>query len=74
MLSKIVVGRFKSHMNKLISPYQTNFVPGRLIHKNIIIARESMHTMERMKGKKGAFAIKVDLAKAFDKLNGEFIW
>ncbi|MCI21391.1 retrovirus-related pol polyprotein LINE-1 [Trifolium medium] len=30
--------------------------------------------MHRMKGKKGAFAIKVDLAKAYDKISWEFIW
>ncbi|XP_058753528.1 uncharacterized protein LOC131626710 [Vicia villosa] len=60
VLSKIVVRRLKKHMDNLISPYQTGFVPGRQIHKNIIIAKEAMHTMENMKGKKGAFAIKVD--------------
>lgn len=51
-LSKIVVGRLKKHMDNLISPYQTGFVPGRIIHENIIIAKEAMYTMEKMKGKK----------------------
>lgn len=32
-----------------------------------------MQTMEKMKGSKGAFAIKVDLEKAYDKLSWEFI-
>jgi hypothetical protein len=32
------------------------------------------HTMHFMKGKKGAFAIKVDLSKAYDKISWEFIW
>jgi hypothetical protein len=27
-----------------------------------------------MRGKKGAFAIKVDLSKAYDKISWEFIW
>lgn len=49
--SKIIVGRLKKHMDKLTSPYQKGFVPGRLIHENIIIAREALHTMGRMKGK-----------------------
>lgn len=74
VLSKVVVGRLKKHMNQLISPFQTGFVPGRQIHKNIIIAREAMHSMERMKGKIRAFAIKVDLSKAYDKLSWECIW
>src|SRR3954469_15793315 len=33
-----------------------------------------MHTMGRMKGNKGAFAIKVDLSKAYDRISWEFIW
>ncbi|WJX67818.1 hypothetical protein P8452_52254 [Trifolium repens] len=32
------------------------------------------HTMHKMKGRKGTFAIKVDLAKAYDKISWEFIW
>jgi hypothetical protein len=55
-------------------PFQTGFVPGRNIHDNIIVAKEMIHSMHKMKGKKGAFAIKVDLAKAYDKLSWEFIW
>ncbi|CAI8599587.1 unnamed protein product [Vicia faba] len=64
----------KKHMNKLISLFQTRFVPGRLIHENIIIAKEALHTMEKVKGRKGYFAIKVDLSKACDKLSWECIW
>jgi mannosylglycoprotein endo-beta-mannosidase len=45
-----------------------------VFHENIIIAKEMVHTMHRMKGKKEAFAIKVDLAKAYDKISWEFIW
>ncbi|MCH79475.1 putative ribonuclease H protein [Trifolium medium] len=30
--------------------------------------------MHKMKGKKGYFAIKVDLSKAYDKLSWEFVW
>lgn len=30
--------------------------------------------MNKMKGKRGFFAIKVDLSKAYDKLSLEFIW
>lgn len=40
-------------MDELVSLYQTGFVPGRLIHENIIIAREVMNIMHNKKGKKG---------------------
>jgi tartrate dehydratase alpha subunit/fumarate hydratase class I-like protein len=73
-VSKVIVERLKECVADLISPYQTGFVLGRNIHENIVVAKEMAHTMHSMKGRKGAFAIKVDLTKAYDKLSWEFIW
>jgi hypothetical protein len=58
----------------LVSPYQTGFVPGRNIHENIVVAQEMVHSMMKLKGSKGYFSIQVDLPKAYDKINWEFIW
>lgn len=33
-----------------------------------------MHIMNKTKGKKGYFSIKVDLSGAYDKLSWEYIW
>jgi hypothetical protein len=74
IVSKVMVERLKACIPLLISPYQTGFVPGRNIHENIVVAKEMIHSMHRMRGMKGAFAIKVDLSKAYDKLNWNFIW
>ncbi|MCH80961.1 hypothetical protein A2U01_0001739, partial [Trifolium medium] len=74
LVSKVIVERLKECIPKLVSPFQTGFVPGRIIHENIIVAKEMVHSMHKMKGRKGAFAIKVDLSKAYDKLSWEFIW
>lgn len=60
-------------MNDLISPYQTGFIPGRNIHENIVVAQELLHSLRRVKGKKGGLAIKVDLVKAYDRLKWSFI-
>jgi hypothetical protein len=68
------VERLKEYIPMLVSPYQAGFVPGRSIHENIVVAQEMIHSMHNMKGKKAYFAIKVDLSKAYDKLNWEFIW
>ncbi|MCH90084.1 putative non-LTR retrolelement reverse transcriptase, partial [Trifolium medium] len=46
---------------------------GRSIHENIVVAQELLHSMNRMSGKTGYFAIKVDLAKAYDMLRWDFI-
>jgi ribonuclease HI len=74
IVSKVVVERLKNLIPKLVSPFQTGFVPGRNIHENIVVASEMAHSMYRMKGRKGYFAVKVDLSKAYDKLSWEFIW
>lgn len=55
VVSKVIVGRLKKLMDKSISPYQTDFVPGRIILENIVIAREAMLSMERKKRKNRLF-------------------
>ncbi|MCH79377.1 putative non-LTR retroelement reverse transcriptase [Trifolium medium] len=74
IVSRVVVERLKNCIPKLISPFQTGFVPGRNIHENIVVAKEMLHSMNKTTGKMGYFAIKVDLSKAYDKLSWEFIW
>jgi hypothetical protein len=66
----VVVERLKECISRLISPFQTGFVPGRNIHENIIVAKETVHSMNKMKGKRGAFAIKVDFLKLTTRLVG----
>lgn len=74
VISKIIVGRLKTCIAKLVSPFQAGFVLGRPIHENIIIAKEIMHTIHQKKGKKGIFTVKIDLSKAYDKIIWECIW
>jgi hypothetical protein len=73
IVSKVVVNRLKESIPVIVSPFQTGFVPGRSIHENIVVAQEIVHSMNKMTGKKGYFAIKVDLAKAYDMLRWDFI-
>ena len=49
------------------------FVPGRQIQDNIIVTQDVLHKFKIMKGKKGCIAWKIDLAKAYDKLQWNFI-
>jgi hypothetical protein len=74
IVSKVIVERLKEHIPMLVSPFQTGFVPGRNIHENIVVAQEMVHSMIKLKGSIGYFAIKVDLSKAYDKISWEFIW
>jgi len=48
-------------------------IPGRNIIDNIIVASEIVHSMRQMKGRKGIMAIKVDIEKAYDRLQWDFI-
>ncbi|XP_061367963.1 uncharacterized protein LOC133310979 [Gastrolobium bilobum] len=72
-ISKIIVGKLKPVLTKLISPQQVSFVPGRHIQDNIAIAQEMVHSMNRKKGKRGFFTIKIDLEKAYDRMSWSFI-
>ncbi|XP_012850814.1 PREDICTED: uncharacterized protein LOC105970524 [Erythranthe guttata] len=72
-ISKILACRLKSHLNRFISPFQMAFVLGRNIHDNIIISHEVMHYLHHKSGSKGFMAIKIDLTKAFDKVEWSLV-
>lgn len=73
IVSKIVVGRLGPYLDKLISPNQAAFVPGRRGLDNVVIAQELLHSLNTKKGKVGFMAIKVDLAKAYDCLEWSLV-
>lgn len=73
IITKIIVNYIKPFLDGIISPNQSSFIPGRNIHHNIIIALERVHSMSRMKGDKVFMSIKIDLQKAYDRLNWNFI-
>ena len=73
IITKIIVARLRPHLNQVISPFQTAFVPDRKGIDNAIIVQELIHTISRAKGKEGYMVIKVDLEKAYDKLEWSFI-
>ncbi|XP_062166905.1 uncharacterized protein LOC133873189 [Alnus glutinosa] len=54
--------------------HQECFISGRLITDNIIAAYETMHTMQtRMWSKTGYMGIKLDMSKAFDRVEWSFL-
>ena len=73
MITKIIVAWLRPMLDKLVSPIQSAFVPGRKGVNNAIIVQEIIHTISKRKGRVGYMEIKVDLEKAYDKLEWSFI-
>ena len=73
IVSKVIVARLRPLLDQVISTFQIAFVSGRRVTDNAILVQELIHTVSRKKGKVGYMAIKIDLKKAYDKLEWSFI-
>lgn len=73
VITKILANRLKLVFYRLVSLWQSAFIPGRAMHDNIIIAHECMHYFYSKTGKLGYIALKIDMAKAYDKVDWNFL-
>lgn len=73
IISKILVSKLRPLLDKLISPTQSAFIPNRWIAENQIIEQEIVHSFKSRKTNPGLMAIKLDLQKAYDRVNWKFI-
>lgn len=69
IITKAMTNRIKPILRKLIGQEQSSFVPGRQITVNILIYQEAIHSLRNRQGKKGHMILKIDLEKAYDRLN-----
>lgn len=61
-------------MGELITPNQSAFVGRRLIQDNLIITHEVFHALKKQgKGGKDSVALKLDMSKAYDRLEWSFL-
>lgn len=61
-------------LSTIISKFQNAFILGRLNTDNVIIAYEALNTMtNRQKGKEGSMTLKLDIAKANDRVEWKFL-
>lgn len=74
VLAKVIAVCMKEALDTIISPSQSAFVPDRLITDNIIIAGEVGHFLKRKRtGIIGWVALKLDMAKAYDRMEWNFL-
>lgn len=74
IISKVISNRMKPIMPNVITENQRAFVHGRQIHDNIFVVHEAFHYLRsRVHGKKYELAVKVDMNKAYDRVEWDFL-
>jgi hypothetical protein len=74
VIAKCMVNRLRPILGEIISINQSAFVPGRLITDNALVAFECLHFIEHnTKENKNFCAYKLDLSKAYDRVDWEFL-
>jgi hypothetical protein len=68
IISKSLANRLKNHLPNYVSHAQSAFIAHRHISSNIIITQEIIHSFNLKSWKHNVFLLKIDLAKAFDRL------
>lgn len=74
IVSKVLANRLRKIIPECISEEQSGFVEGRSILDNALIAIEVVHYMKcKTRGKVGDVALKIDISKAYDKVDWGFL-
>jgi hypothetical protein len=74
IISKVLAARLKLILDDIISPNQSAFVPDRLISDNILVAYEMTHVLKnKRQGNNGYLALKLDMSKAYDRVEWDFV-
>ena len=71
----MLTNRLKGTLPDVVLQLESAFVPGRLISDNILVSYyELIHFMRhKKKGKQGFAAVKLDMSKAYDRVEWSFL-
>ncbi|KAL0355426.1 UNVERIFIED_CONTAM: LINE-1 retrotransposable element O protein [Sesamum radiatum] len=74
LASKVLANRVKPFLDAIVSPSQAAFVLGRLITDNVLVAYELNHLLKlKTTGKHGLMSLKLDVSKAYDRVEWRFL-
>ena len=71
LIAKVVAQRLKPFLDKFISPQQFAFLKNHQISEPIVITQEVLHSVKSRN--KSVLVLKLDLTKAFDRVNWSYI-
>ncbi|CAN0858391.1 LINE-1 retrotransposable element ORF2 protein [Linum grandiflorum] len=75
IIAKILASRLSVSLPKIIGIHQNGFIKNRQITGNLIVANEIMHVLRRKKaGNKFYMALKLDMEKAFDRIEWDYLF
>ncbi|KAL0014213.1 hypothetical protein SO802_001282 [Lithocarpus litseifolius] len=74
IFSKVLANRLKKILPSIITKHQSAFTKNHLISDNILVAFETLHSMNNHKSRKSGFmAVKFDMSKAYDRVEWCFL-
>jgi hypothetical protein len=74
LISKVLTNRLKRFLAAIISLSQSAFVLGRLITDNVLLSFELSHYLKsKKKVLEGLAALKLDMSKAYDRIEWDFL-
>lgn len=77
IIAKAITNRFRNVLGSVIFEPECAFILGRLISDNTIVGFECLHRLKRRRRKHGSMAIKMaiklDMSKAYDRVEWNFI-
>ncbi|KAL0387637.1 UNVERIFIED_CONTAM: putative mitochondrial protein [Sesamum radiatum] len=74
LASKTLANRLKPFLHNIVSESQSAFVSNRLVTDNILVSFEVNHYLKNKRGGKECFAaLKLDMSKAYDRVEWSFL-